>query len=283
MFIFFSKGAERGESLGLCHSPHITLTPAPPHTHQTLNTPNKHCSPELAHTHHLLHLLVCYSSSVPHLTSSPSTSLRLWTVSHSSEHIEGVPPIPSRLNPSQFAASPNTSPSRNLPHDHVHAQAPLPRQDPTPRGEPIPNIAGYSREGLDHPHRHGENPHSWNGQHSTESPFMDGPSSLGGWVYTSQHQGSPTSSQGFAQSGQGLSRLGQNRLPSHQLELNPEASEQYSPERNYSDTPRLSGHMAPHGSGPYSSHLQPHTDHQTNGSAPDWHHQANMAKTFQHI
>ena len=208
---------------------------------------------------------------------------RLWTVSHSSEHIEGLPTISSRLNPSQFTASPNASPSRNLPHDHVYAQA-APLQEPTPVGEPIPNIAGYSQEGSDHPQRHGDNPHStWNGQQSPESPFVDRTSSFGGWVDTSQHQGSPSSGQGFAQSGQGLSRLGQNQSPNHQLELDPEAPEHFSLEHNYSDTPRLSGHMAPHGSGVYSSHLQPQTDQQTNGNATDWQHHANMTKTFQHI
>lgn len=170
-----------------------------------------------------------------------------------------------------------------MPHDHVYPQA-APLQEPTPPGEPIPIIAGYSRVGMDNSHRNGEMPHSaWNGQQSPESPFIDRTSSFGGWVDTSQYQGSPHSGQGFVQSGQGLSRLGQSQLPNHHLELNPEASEQFSHEHHYSDTPRLSGHMAPHGSGVYSSHLRPQTDQQTNGIASDWQHHANMAKTFQHI
>ena len=191
--------------------------------------------------------------------------------------------MPSRLNPSQFAVSPNTSPSKNSPHDYVYAQA-APLQEPTPPGQPIPVIAGHSQEGLDHSQSHGNNPHSgWSSQQSPASPFVDRTSSFGQWVDTSQHQGPPNSGQSFVHPGQGLSRLGQNQMTNHQLELNPEASEHSSHEHHYSDTPRLSGHMAPHKSGVYSSHLQPQTDQQTNGNATDWQHHADITKTFQHI
>lgn len=157
-------------------------------------------------------------------------------------------------------------------------------QEPNPQvGEPNPNIGGYSQGGVEHPQRLGDNVYSdWNGQQSSESPFVDRTSSFGGWVDTN-HQGSPNSGHGLMHSGQALSRLGQNQSPNHQLELNPETSEHFSHEHHYSDTPRLSGHMAPQGSGVYPSHLQSQTDQQTNGNATDWQHHANMAKTFQHI
>lgn len=198
-------------------------------------------------------------------------------MSHSSEHIEGIPPVPSRLNPSQFAASPNSSPSRNLPHN-VHSQA-VPRQQRHPHEAPVPNIAGYSQEGLDSPQRLDDVDSAWNGQQQSESPFMGRTSSFGGWVHSSHRRG-PPNFQVSGHLGQGLPRFEHSRFQNNHLELNPEASEQLPNELLYSDTPRMSDRTSTLGPAAYSSHYQPHQ--QTNGNAhtADWRHHTLRSKSF---
>ncbi|KAL3134847.1 hypothetical protein ABBQ32_007815 [Trebouxia sp. C0010 RCD-2024] len=201
---------------------------------------------------------------------------RLWTMSHSSEHIEGIPPPPSRLNPSQFAASPNSSPSRNLPH-HVHSQA-VPRPQPYPPEGPIPNVAGDSQEGLDCHQRPDHVDSAWNDQQQQqqipESSFMDRTSSFVGRVDSTYRQGL-----GFL--GQGPSIFGHSRFQNHQMEPNSEASEQLSTEQLYSDTPRMSSQMPAHASAAYSTYLQPHQQTNGNSHMTDWPHPTNRSKSFQ--
>ena len=60
--------------------------------------------------------ILCLSSFI----STPSHAAcqihaRLWTSSHSNEHWEGVPVVPSRFNPSKFAPSPSNSPTKASP------------------------------------------------------------------------------------------------------------------------------------------------------------------------
>lgn len=197
-------------------------------------------------------------------------------MSHSSEHIEGIPPPPSRLNPSQFAASPNSSPSRNLPH-HVHSQA-VPRPQPYPPEGPIPNVAGDSQEGLDCHQRPDHVDSAWNDQQQQqqipESSFMDRTSSFVGRVDSTYRQGL-----GFL--GQGPSIFGHSRFQNHQMEPNSEASEQLSTEQLYSDTPRMSSQMPAHASAAYSTYLQPHQQTNGNSHMTDWPHPTNRSKSFQ--
>ena len=203
-------------------------------------------------------------------------------MSHSSEHIEGIPPVPSRLNPSQFAPSPNSSPSRNLPHD-LHSQA-VPRQHPHPPEAPIPNIAGYSQAGLDSLQRPHHIDPAWNEQQqqqqNPESAFMDRTSSFVGRVDSSYRQFPPNSGQGLGNLGEGSPRFGHSRLQNNHLEPN-EASEQLLPEHLYSDTPRISSRVPPHGSAPYSSHLQSHQQTNGNSHTTDWPQHTNISKSFQ--
>lgn len=201
---------------------------------------------------------------------------RLWTMSHSSEHIEGIPPPPSRLNPSQFAASPNSSPSRNLPH-HVQPQA-VPRQQGYPPEGPVPNIAGYSQEGLDSLQRPDRVDAAWNEQQQQqqipESSFMDRTSSFVGRVDSTHRQG-------LGYLGQGSSVFGHSRFQNNQMEPNAEASEQQSTEQLYSETPRISSPIPAHASGSYSTYSQPHQQTNGNSHMTDWPQHTNRSNSFQ--
>lgn len=205
-------------------------------------------------------------------------------MSHSSEHLEGVPSVPSRLNPSKFAPSPTSSPNRNLPQN-VYSQ-PAPMQTPYPPEGSTHQIGGHNVGQSQYPQMQSEQPHTaWGGHQSPQSPFMGRTSSFGGWVADSQHQGPPNWVQGSHNSDHDLPNLRQIQAPNDQLELIPETSEHMSNSYLYSDTPRLSGHISGHDSAAHGSAAQPflpQPDQQTNGNAHamDWHYHNDIDKAY---
>lgn len=194
-------------------------------------------------------------------------------MSHSSEHLESIPSVPSRLNPSKFAASPSSSPNRVLPQ-HVYPQA-APLQARPPAEGSAPFVGAYNMGPQENPRMQHEHPQpTWDGHQGPQSPFMNRTSSFGGWVDQNQNQQPPTVDHS-------LGNLGQTHLPNNQLSLIPETSERSSNDFIYSDTPRMSGRLLMHESAPPPFSLQPNQQMNGNAHETDWQHHASVAKVYQ--
>lgn len=209
---------------------------------------------------------------------------RLWTVSHSSEHLEGIPSMPSRLNPSKFAPSPTSSPNRVPPLQPYQGPAPsqIPGQSPS-FGDWVPSqmstqadsqataadpyIAGYSQHSEPSQQR---SYLAWNGLQNPESPFSNRDTSFTGWRGSEPNNGS--------------SSLSANQMPRHQLDLIPETSE-----RSMSLRPSSSNIASTSSSNmlePFSktsapaavNAAQPQTHQQTNGASQTsgWTHHSSI-------
>lgn len=211
-----------------------------------------------------------------HLLDPSSLQLlaRLWTVSHSSEHLEGVPSMPSRLNPSKFAPSPTSSPNRippSIPYQgSIPSEAPaqMLNQGARQAGPDNAYIAGYG-QASDNFQRQPQSPHqAWNGVGSPPSPFMQNEQIQTSFSEWQDREHSQT-----------LANLGQTQLPKHQLELIPETSERMSIEQSSSNMHQMfSKPSAPEA---LNAVQQPHTDQQTNGMShmTEWQHHTSLTDT----
>jgi len=220
---------------------------------------------------------------------------RLWTVSHSSEHLEGIPSMPSRLNPSKFAPSPTSSPNRVPPlqpyqgpassltpgqpasfQDWVPPQMLTQADSQAPAANPY--LAGYSQDGQgsQDPESAQQQPHlAWNGLQNPESPFSNRDASFDHWRGIHQNNA--------------LTSLAANQMPRHQLDLIPETSE-----RSESLRPSSSNVASTSSSNmlePFSktsapaavNAAQPQTHQQTNGAShtSGWTHHSSIMQAYQ--
>ncbi|DBA89976.1 TPA: hypothetical protein ACH3X2_004351 [Trebouxia sp. C0005] len=214
---------------------------------------------------------------------------RLWTVSHSSEHLEGMSSMPSRLNPSKFAPSPTSSPNRVPPLQPYQGPASslTPGQTPSFQewvptqmltqadSQASPYLAGYSQDSQDQEPLQQQSHLAWNGLQNPESPFSNRDASLAGWRGSQQNNAS--------------SSLAANQMPRHGLDLIPETSE-----RSMSLRP-LSSNVASTASYNIPEPLsktsapaavtagQPQTYQQTNGAShtSGWTHHSSIMQAYQ--
>ena len=210
---------------------------------------------------------------------------RLWTVSRSSEHLEGMP---SRLNPSTFAPSPTSSPNRILRLEPYQGQ--VPSQVPSQFSSQIPHSVsrqghsqpvaadpyiaggdtlGYTGRGTEH------QPHlAWSGMQTAHSPFANRDAWLTDPRDNKQHPTLPNSRETLP--------------PKQHLDLIPETSERLSVGQSSSHKLGMQSSNMPEMSSkswtPVAlNDAEPKGDKQTNGAShtPGWTHHSSIMQAYQ--